>query len=81
MVYALHGHHRCDAFLARVVAVEFAKRAFGALVVRLDMALEHDLGGRGESKPRELARRHRHRLTEDRADVVVLAHAERHFDA
>src|SRR3954464_6399968 len=81
VVHALDAHRGRLAFLAGVIAMEFPERALGALVAPLDVPFELDVRGGGIRDAGDFTGNDRHRLAEDRADVVVLAHGERYLDA
>ena len=80
-------HHGLDADrrlllqAAGVIAGPFAERAFVDLVVRMDEALERDLGMRRDRQAGLRPHDHLHRLAQQPAGGVVLVLAVRNFQA
>ena len=61
--------------------MKFAEGTFGTLVIGLHPTFQDDFRSRGERKPCDLAAHDSDRLFENRAYIVVLAHAKRDLDA
>ena len=81
VVDRVDAEHRLGSLAGCVVAGPFAKGSFDLALVRIDPALHHDLGIRGDRKPGDGALHDAIRGAADAAGPVVLGRAVRDLGA